>query len=82
MSSTQSDTSENTTISHKTAVREYLRSHGEVASKEEILAGTDVPAWYINQIAAEDTFYTSLNHNGNYVASKHVVGRRSHDHAL
>ena len=81
MSSTQSDTSENTTISHKTAVREYLRSHGEVASKEEILAGTDVPAWYINQIAAEDAFYTSLNYNGNYVASKHVVGHRStHDH--
>jgi len=31
----------------ETAVRKYLRTHNEVASKEELLAGTDVPAWYI-----------------------------------
>src|SRR6056297_1937783 len=80
MSSTRSDSSENTAESHKIAVREYLRNHGEVASKQDLRAGTDVPAWYISQISAEDDFYTSLNHNGKYVASKHVIGRRStHD---
>jgi len=77
MSSTESDTGQNPVESHKTAVREYLRTHGDVASKDELRAGTDVPAWYITQIAAQDTFYTSLNHNSEYVASKHVVGRRS-----
>jgi len=80
MSTTRSGTGNDTAETHETAVRKYLRAHDEVASKEEILAGTDVPAWYINQIAAKDTFYTSLNHNGNYVASKNIVGRRStHD---
>ena len=80
MSTTESDSSENTVESHKIAVREYLRSNGEVVSKDELRAGTDVPAWYITQIASQDTFYTSLNHNSEYVASKHVVGRRStHD---
>ncbi len=54
MSKTRSDTSENTTTSHKIAVREYLRTHGEAASKEALHAGTDVPAWYIDQIAAKD----------------------------
>jgi len=77
---TQSDTGENATDSNKTAVREFLRTHDEVASKEAILAGTDVPAWFIKQIAASDSFYTSLNHNGEYVASKHIIGRRAtHD---
>jgi IS5 family transposase len=80
MSNTESDSSQNTVDSNKSAVREYLRSHGEVASKEGLRAGTDVPAWYITQIATQDTFYTSLNHNSQYVASKHVVGHRStHD---
>lgn len=80
MSTTESDTEQNTVDSHKAAVREYLRTRGEVASKDELRAGTDVPAWYITQIAAQDTFYTSLNHNSEYVASKHVVDRRStHD---
>ena len=80
MSTTRSGTGNDTAETHETAVRRYLRAHDEVASKGELLAGTDVPAWYINQIAAEDTFYTSLNHNGNYVASKNIVGHRStHD---
>jgi hypothetical protein len=39
-----------------------------------------VPAWYIEQIASSNTFYTSLNHNREYVASKHIIGQRStHD---
>jgi len=62
---------------YKRTVRQYLRTHGEVASKDELRAGTDVPAWYITQIASQDTFYTSLNHNNKYVASKHIVGQRS-----
>ncbi|WP_114579566.1 transposase [Saliphagus sp. LR7] len=80
MSTTRSDVSKNTTPTHKIAVRELLRTHGEVASKEQLRAGTSVPAWYIDQIASEDPFYTSLNSDGRYVASKHVVGHRStHD---
>lgn len=58
-------------------VREYLRAHGEVAAKDEIRAGTDVPAWYITQISTERAFYTSLNHYENYVGSEYIVGRRS-----
>jgi hypothetical protein len=80
MSTTESDTSQDTVESHKIAVREYLLAHGEVASKDELRAGTSVPAWYITQIASQDMFYTSLNQNSEYVASKHVVGCRStHD---
>jgi hypothetical protein len=33
-----------------------------------------VPAWYIDQIASTDEFYTSINHNGTYVASKYIIG--------
>ncbi|MDL0129248.1 transposase (plasmid) [Halobacterium sp. MBLA0001] len=80
MHTQRSDTSKNTTASHKATVRQFLRTHDEVASKDELRAGTDVPAWYIDQIASTNTFYTSLNHNGQYVASKHVVGHRAtHD---
>jgi len=80
LSNTRSDGPDNSTEAYKRTVREYLREHGEVTSKDKLRAGTDVPAWYITQIAAQDTFYTSLNHNSEYVASKHVVGRRStHD---
>jgi len=78
--STRSDTGETEAETHEDSVRAFLRANDEVASKGQLRAGTDVPAWYIDQIAATDTFYTSLNHNGRYVASKHIVGRRStHD---
>jgi len=62
MPSTRSDTGETEAETHEDSVRAFLRANGEVASKEELRAGTDVPAWYINQIATTDTFYTSLNH--------------------
>lgn len=61
------------------AIREHLRGQGEVASKDVLRAKTDVPSWFIDQIATADYFYTSLTHNGSYVASKYIVGRRS-DH--
>ena len=67
---TGSDVREDTTDSYKITVREYLRNNGEVASKEALHAGTDVPAWYIDQISSTDTFYTSQNANAAYVASK------------
>jgi hypothetical protein len=80
MATSRSDSYDTTAYSHKTTVREYLRTHDEVASKEELRAGTSVPAWYIDQIASTNTFYTSLNHNGEYIASKHIIGHRSmHD---
>jgi len=66
----RSDTSKNTAASHKATVRQFLRAHDEVASKDKLRAGTDVPAWYIDQIASTNTFYTSLNHNGQYVAKQ------------
>jgi hypothetical protein len=76
----RSDSQNNSTTAYKRSVREYLRTHDEVASKDDLCAGTDVPAWYITQISSQDIFYTSLNHNSKYVASKHVVGHRStHD---
>jgi len=69
-----------TTDQYATAIRTALRSRDEVASKTTLRADTDVPDWYIDQLAASDLFYTSLTHNGRYVASKHVVGHRAtHD---
>jgi hypothetical protein len=47
MSATQSEKSETDTTSNKAAVREFLRIHDGVASKDQLRAGTDVPAWYI-----------------------------------
>ncbi|WP_256419619.1 transposase [Halorubrum laminariae] len=80
MTPTQSDTEGDTVESHKATVRAFLRIHGEVASKKALRAGTEVPPWYIEQISSQDTFYTSLNHHSNYVASKHVIGHRAtHD---
>jgi len=54
---TRSDSGDNSSAAYKRTVREYLRANGEVASKDDLRAGTDVPAWYINQISATDTFY-------------------------
>jgi hypothetical protein len=80
MSSTRPDDQNNSAVAYKRTVREYLRTHDEVVSKDDLRAGTDVPAWYIDQIASQDTFYTSVNHQHEYVASKYVVGHRSsHD---
>ncbi len=76
MTTTQSDMRCEDNQSHKTTVREFLRKNGEVASKDEIRAGTDVPTWYIDQITSTDEFYTSINHNGAYVASKYIIGKR------
>ena len=44
MLGTRSDSGENTADSHKTAVREALRGHGEVASKQDLRGSTDMPA--------------------------------------
>ena len=49
-SNTRSDTVTDTTTSNKTTVREFLRTHGEVTSKEQLRASTDVPGWYTDQI--------------------------------
>ncbi len=43
MSTTESDSSQNTVDSHKTAVREYLRIHGEI-SKPTHLTGSGTRA--------------------------------------
>lgn len=48
---TKSDISADSTERYQHTVREYLRTHGEVVSKEELRACTWVPAWYIEQIA-------------------------------
>lgn len=53
MFNTRSGTGNDTAVTHETTIRKYLRTHSEVASKDELLAGTSVPAGYINQIAAE-----------------------------
>lgn len=74
MHHTRSDIGESESERYKDTIRAHLRANNEVASKEDLQEGTDVPAWYITQIATEDIFYTSLNHNGEYVASKYVVG--------
>ena len=76
----RSDGQKKSVSAYKRSVRAYLLAHEEVASKQDLSAGTDVPAWYIDQIGSTDTFYTSLNHDRDYVASKHIVGQRStHD---
>jgi len=75
----QSDSLSHTVEAYKSAVRTYLRHHGEVASKADLRADTDVSDWYIDQLASSDLFYTSLTHDGRYVASKYIVGHRA-DH--
>lgn len=80
MYSQRSDGQDKSTAAYKRSVRAYLLAHDEVASKAELRAGTEVPAWYLNNIGSTDTFYTSLNHNHDYVASKHIIGQRAtHD---
>jgi len=80
MNNQRSDGQNKSASAYKRSVRAYLLAHDEVASKQELRAGTDVPAWYIDQIGSTTTFYTSLNHDRDYVASKHLIGHRStHD---
>jgi hypothetical protein len=80
MGTNRSDSKDETTTAYKRTVRAYLLTHDEVASKAELRAGTDVPAWYITQIGSTETYYTSLNQDRQYVASKHIIGHRStHD---
>jgi len=47
MSTTRSDTGDDTAETHESTVRRYLRGQDEVASKKALRAGTSVPAWYI-----------------------------------
>jgi len=75
----QPDSRSHTVDEYKSAVRAYLRRHGEVASKVDLRTDTNVPDWYIDQLASSDLFYTSLTHDGRYVASKYIVGHRA-DH--
>lgn len=68
---------ENTVVEYKAVVREYLRSHGEFVSKEELRANLTVPDWYFDDSTFRETFYTSLTDRGKYVASKHIIGHRA-----
>jgi hypothetical protein len=79
MTTTKSGKRTNTTEAYKDIVFEYLRENHSVVSKAELRQNLDIADWYITQISSRDTFYTSLSHNGTYVASKYLVGRRS-DH--
>jgi len=75
----QSGKRENAVEAYKTTVFEYLRENHSVASKTELRQNLDIADWYITQISSSNTFYTSLSHNGSYVASKYLIGHRS-DH--
>jgi hypothetical protein len=79
MATSQTDIAQNSVNGYKTAVFEYLRENSGVASKPELRRNLDIPNWYITQISSSNTFYTSLTHNGSYVASKYLIGHRS-DH--
>lgn len=75
----QPDSSGNESKTNKDVVLDYLNQNNGVASKPELRRNSDLPNWYIGEIASKDTFYTSLTHNGRYVASKHLIGCRA-DH--
>lgn len=77
MHATNSNNSVEGTDLYKDVVLSYLNKSREIASKSELEQNLDIPDWYINQIAAQDTFYTSLNHNGQFVTSKHRIGRHA-----
>lgn len=79
MTTTQSGKQRNTIEVYKDDVLDYLRENDGVVSKAELRQNIDIADWYITQISSSDMFYTSLSHNGSYVASKYLVGRRS-DH--
>ena len=73
----QPDKQSNKDTTYKDVVLDYFNRNHCVASKHELRQQLDIPDWYIEQIASSDTFYTSLNHNGRYVASKHLIGHRA-----
>lgn len=60
------------------AVRTFLRANRGFSTKFAIRDETDVPDWYLRKMTAtEGEFYSSLNHNNQYVASKYIVGHRA-----
>ena len=79
MATTESGRSISPKEVYKYAVLTYLRDSNGIDSKTKLRQNVDVLGWYITQISSTSTFYTSLNHNGSYVASKYLVGHRS-DH--
>lgn len=66
---------ENIHQARKQKVFGYLHRKGGIATREEIQGETGIPSWAINQMI-NDYLYSSLNHNGKYVASKRTVGHR------
>jgi transposase len=66
---------ENIHQARKQKVFGYLNKKGGVATREEIQEEMGIPLWAINQMI-NDCLYSSLNHNGKYVASKYTVGHR------
>lgn len=77
MQPNQPDTERNENTTYKAVVLDYFNRNHCVAAKDELRQQLDIPDWYIEQIASSDTFYTSLNYNGRYVASKYLIGRRA-----
>ena len=75
----QPDNADNDNKTYKRVVLDYLNRNGGVAAKAVLRRELDVPDWYIDGIASTETFYTSLTHNGHYVASKYLIGHRA-DH--
>lgn len=60
------------------AVRTFLRANRGFSTKSAIRDETDVPDWYLRKMTAtEGEFYSSLNHNNQYIASKYTVGHRA-----
>jgi len=56
----------------------FLRRVDGVSTREKIAEKLELPGWYIDQMtSSEEPFYTSLNCDRKYIASKHKVGNRA-----
>jgi hypothetical protein len=59
-------------------VRAFLRTNHGFSTKPALRDGTTVPDWYLRKMTADGgDFYSSLNRNNQYIASKYTVGHRA-----
>ncbi|WP_435077861.1 transposase [Halococcus sp. AFM35] len=59
-------------------VRAFLRTNRGFSTKPALRDGTTIPDWYLRKMTADGgEFYTSLNQNNQYIASKYTVGHRA-----
>jgi len=70
----QPDTDSNGNLPYKDDCLEYFNRNGGVGSQMKLRRNLYISEWYVDGIPTENTFYTSLTHNGHYVSKKFLIG--------